>query len=309
MDVKKIIAAALWALGLYLSGLIIPLLGEVVGPFAPVPLIILYVRSGRHDGLSAIGLSTAVIFMLAGGQTAFILFLGLGLMAIGTAEGMLKRSKPENTILLAGLLPVALFLLVAASVFLKSGTNPVTALEGFFRLVINEGVKFYTALGLKEAAEAIKAISDPFIYYIVRLFPSIIIVSAVVQAALCYGLARWLIMRREGPASGPAQTSFAGWHAPDAWVWGLISALALMVMPSHTVRLAGLNLIVLFFVLYTMQGMALLEYFLKRVSIPALARGFILALVLPLLLVFVTALGVVDIWADFRKVRAGEQGK
>jgi len=34
-----------------------------------------------------------------------------------------------------------------------------------------------------------------------------------------------------------------------------------------------------------------------------------LALVLPLLLVFVTALGVVDIWADFRKVRAGEQGK
>jgi uncharacterized protein YybS (DUF2232 family) len=82
-----------------------------------------------------------------------------------------------------------------------------------------------------------------------------------------------------------------------------------MVMPSHTVRLAGLNLIVLFFVLYTMQGMALLEYFLKRVSIPALARGFILALVLPLLLVFVTALGVVDIWADFRKVRAGEQGK
>ncbi len=307
MDVKKIIAAALWAAGLYLSGLIIPVLGEVVGPFAPVPLIILYARSGRHDGLSAIGLSTAIIFMLAGWQTAFILFLGLGLMAVGTAEGMMKRFKPENTILLAGLLPVALFLLVAAYVFVKSGTNPVTALEGFSRLVINEGVRFYTALGVKEAAEAIQAISDPFIYYVVRLFPSIIIVSAVVQAALCYGLARWLIIRREGTAAVLMQTSFARWHAPDVWVWGLIAALALMAMPSQTVKFGGLNLIVLFFVLYTMQGLAIFEYLLKRFSIPALARGFILAVILPLLFVFVTALGVVDIWADFRKVRDTEK--
>ena len=305
MDVKKIIAAALWAMGLYLF----PIVREIAGPFAPVPLIILYVRSGRHDGLSAIGLSTAVIFMLVGRQTPFILFLGLGLMAIGAAEGMLKRFKPENTVLLAGMLPVALFSLVATFIFAKSGANPVTALEDFFRLAIDEWVKIYTVMGLKETADAVQAFSVPLIYYLVRLFPSIVIVFAVVQAALCYGLARWLIIRREGPASGPAQTSFAGWHAPDAWVWGLISTLALMVMPSHTVRLVGLNLIVLFFVVYTIQGMALLEYLLKRVSIPALARGFILALILPFLIVFITALGVVDIWADFRKVRAGEQGK
>ncbi len=305
MDVKKIVAAALWAAGLYLF----PIIREIIGPFAPVPLIILYVTSGRHDGLTAIGLAAAITFALAGGQTVFLVFLGLGLMAIGTAEGMLKRLKPENAILLGSLLPLALFSLVAALVFVKRGVNPVTALEGFFRLRIDEGMKLYASMGLKEAAELVQAYSDSLIYYGVRLFPSIVMVSAVIQAACCYGLARWLIIRRGGAAPGLAQTSFAGWHAPDGWVWGLIASLALIAIPSRAAWFAGLNLIILFFVLYTMQGMALLEYFLKRFSIPALARAFILALILPLLIVFVTAFGVVDIWADFRRVRVGEQKK
>jgi uncharacterized protein YybS (DUF2232 family) len=303
MDGKKIVVASLWATGLYLF----PIMSEIFGPFAPVPLIIVYVKSGRHDGLAAVGLATAITFALAGGQTVLLVFLGLALMAIGTAEGMLRRLRPENAILLGSLPPIALFSLVAAFVFAKNGVNPVTALEGFFRLRIDEGMKLYAAMGLKEAADIVRAYSDSLIYYVVRLFPSIVVASTVVQAACCYGLARWLIKRREETASGLVQTSFAGWHAPDGWVWGLIAALALLLPPLNAVKFAGWNLIALFFFLYTIQGLALLEYFLKRISIPVLVRGFILALVLPLLLVFVTALGVVDIWADFRRVRGTEK--
>ncbi len=303
MDGKKIIVASLWAAGLYLF----PIIREIVGPFAPVPLLVLYVKNGRHDGLAAVGLATASTFALAGGQAVLLVFLGLALMAIGIAEGMLKRSRPENAILLGSLPPLALFLLVAAFFFVKNGLNPLTALESFFRLRIDEGMKLYAAMGLKEAAETVRAYSDSLIYYVARLFPSIVIASTVVQAACCYGLARWLIKRREGAVSGLEQTSFAGWHAPDGWVWGLIATLALLLLPLDAVKFAGWNLIVLFFFLYTVQGLALLEYLLKRISIPALVRGFILALILPLLLVFVTALGVVDIWADFRKVRGTEK--
>lgn len=309
MDVKNVVAASLWAAGLYLAGLLIPILGEFAGLFAPAPLIIVYVRSGRRDGLAAIGLSAAIIAVLAGWQAASILLLGFCFMAAGTAEGMLRRLKPERAVLLGGVLPVGVLGLVLAVYSAQGGMSPIAVIEGHLKTGIGEIAKLYTSLGFREEAKLVTTASDIIVYYGARLTPSLAVAAAAVQAACCYGLARLFILRREGTASRLVRTSLAEWYAPDAWVWGLIAALVLIVIPSHAVRIAGWNLIILFFVVYTIQGTALLEHVLKRISVPGIGRGFIFAFILPLVAVFVTALGVLDIWADFRKVRAGEQKK
>jgi uncharacterized protein YybS (DUF2232 family) len=70
-------------------------------------------------------------------------------------------------------------------------------------------------------------------------------------------------------------------------------------------KVAGWNLTVVYATVYTIQGLAILEYGLKKLAIPSVARAFLIAFILALpFFVFVTALGVVDVWADFRKVRA-----
>jgi uncharacterized protein YybS (DUF2232 family) len=98
---------------------------------------------------------------------------------------------------------------------------------------------------------------------------------------------------------------FALWHAPDAWVWGLIAALAFSVVPHETPRFIGWNLAILFAVLYLAQGAAIVEHYLLKARLKPFLRGLIitLLLVLPPTLASVIALGIVDIWADVRKVR------
>ncbi len=308
MNYRAVIIAAAQAAVLYGAGFVIPVLGQAFALFTPVPFIIIYVRYGVGEGVAAIALSSALITFLVGWQAALILWLSFGLMALGTSEGMRRKWKPESATLLGGLLPVAAIGFALAYYFLHAGRNPVTAVEEYLKGSIAEAAAFYTSLGLADMAAVVSAVSDTFVHYLVRLIPGIAIATSVVQAACCFGLARALIMRR--PGTGPAlkETSLAAWHAPDGWVWGLIAALAAVLVPNEAVRFTGLNVAILYLVVYTAQGMANVEHALRKSGIPAAGRGFIHAVILALpTVVFLIALGVVDIWADFRKVRVAEK--
>ena len=306
LNYRTIIISAMQAAGLYLAGLIIPVLGLMAALFSPVPLLLAYVRSGKQEGLASIGLACGLVFVIAGWQGAVLFFLTFGLMAIGIAEAMQRRSKPEGAALLGGLLPIAAIGLALAAYFADLGKSPVATVEEYLQNSLVEAAKMYTSLGLTEAATMITAVSDKFIYYLIRLLPGIIIATSVVQAACCYGLARAVISRKQGPA--PDQPTLAGWHAPDVWVWGLIATLACAVIPQHAVNILSWNAAIIFGVLYTAQGIAIVEHYFRKAGFPTFVRGMLHAIVLALpIVVFVTALGVVDIWADFRKVRATEQ--
>jgi hypothetical protein len=239
---------------------------------------------------------------------AAILFFGFGLMAIGTAEGMLRRLRPERIAILGGLLPVAAAGTVLAYYLAHTGKNPLTILEGHLQDSITEAAKLYSGLGLTEMASAVTSVSGTLVHYLVRLVPGIIVATSLIQAACCFGLARAVILRKPGAVPAPSQPSLAAWHAPDAWVWGLIAALALIMVPNEAARLTGLNCAIVFSVVYLIQGLAIVEHVLRKARIQAVARSLIHTLILALpTVVFVIALGVVDIWADFRKVRRAVQ--
>lgn len=305
MQSQRMVAAALLAAGLFLIALWIPLLGQVIGFFAPVPLMIIYVQEGRRAGLLSVALSTLMIFAVAGWQDAGIYVFSFGLMAVGLSEGMAAGLKHERSVLIGGGLPVAVLALVVASLVMRSGVNPVVAAEQYLKASIAEAAKLYTTLGFREAAEAANALSDVVVHYLVRLAPSLMISAILAQAACCYGAARVFLAKKTGIPSDLRQ-SFAGWHAPDAWVWGLIGSLVLLVVPARPLPLIGWNGLILFFTLYLAQGLAVLEYALKKLSVPAFGRGLIVVVVLAMpIVMLVPALGIIDIWADFRKVRAG----
>ena len=141
---------------------------------------------------------------------------------------------------------------------------------------------------------------------LVRLIPGITVATSVFQAACCYGLSRAIVLRRPGQAlPNLNRTTLAQWHAPDVWVWGLIIGLTLMV-PNASVRWTGWNLAIVYAVVYLTQGVAIVDHYLRKGRIQPFMRGMIHTLILALpSIVFVIALGVVDIWADFRKLRGG----
>jgi uncharacterized protein YybS (DUF2232 family) len=159
-------------------------------------------------------------------------------------------------------------------------------------------------MGLKDMAAMVSSVTDTFVHYLVRLIPAITITTSVLQAAACYGISRTVILKKEVSSPLAGQPSLAFWHAPDAWVWGLIAALALLVIPNESSRLIGWNLTILFAVVYLAQGAAIIDFYLRKVRIRPFMRGLILAVILAMpSIVFAIALGIVDIWADFRKAR------
>ena len=304
MNYRSTLLASAQTLGLFIAGFIIPVLGQALILFTPVPIIVTYVRDGRAEGLTALLAAGAIVTAILGWHFAAILLFSFGLMAIGTAEGMHRRLRPESIVVLGGLLPVATAGIVLAYYLAHMGKNPVTILEGHLRDSIAEAAKLYSSLGLKEMASLVTSATDPFVHYLVRLVPGITVAMSLIQAACCFGLARAAILRTSGAVPVPSQPSLAAWYAPDAWVWGLIATLALIMVPNEAARLTGLNCAIVFSVLYLVQGIAIVEHVLRKARIKAIARSLIHALILALpTIVFVMALGVVDIWADFRKVR------
>lgn len=302
MNYKATLAAAAQAALLFLSGFFIPLLGMM---FTPVPLVLAYVRQGRSEGLSALGLSIALVAAIAGWHVAAFLLLCFGLMAVGTAEGLRRQWKPETAALAGGLMPLAALTLVAARFFLHTNKNPVTFIEAFFKDQRALAAKLYTDLKLTEVAAAVSSVPDTFIHYFVLLLPGIVVTSMILLAAASFVLSVRIITRKPGSAPALAVPSLALWHAPDVWVWGLIGTLVLILVPNETVKFTGWNLAILYSVIYLIQGISIVEHYLRKARVQTLVRGLIHAIILalPPTVACVMALGVVDIWADFRKVR------
>jgi uncharacterized protein YybS (DUF2232 family) len=307
MHFRPIIIAALQAAGLTIAGFLVPMLGQVAVIFVPVPLLLVTVLHGRRAGALSVALAAGIV-SVAGGfhATVVLFFLSFGLMALVLAEGLVKGAKPESVAAVAGILPLFVLLLVVAPALLKTGKDPMTLGEELLRRNIADVRRLYTDLGAAEVVEALDALSDRVVFYVVRLLPGMVLVTTVLQAAACYGIGRTLALRRIPGLAAARQPTFDRWHAPDAWVWPLIATLALVALAPRdsAAWFLGLNLSLLWLLVYAAQGAALLEHFLRKARMTVIARSFLQAVILLLpTAVAVIAFGVVDIWADFRKVR------
>lgn len=153
MNYRSILLAALQTIGLFFTGFVIPLLGQVIALFAPVPLILSYVRDGRREGVSALLFASAVIAAIGGWQAAAILFFSFGLMALGIGEGMRRNLKPEQTALIGGFLPIAVLMLMVIFYIARPGKGPILVAEEYLRNSIVEAAKLYNIVVFGKQAE------------------------------------------------------------------------------------------------------------------------------------------------------------
>lgn len=303
MNYRAVVVAAAQAIGLYAAGFLIPLFGQIVALLTPVPIILAYRGYGRREGLAVLLAAGLLSVVLGGWQAAALFFGGFGLMAIGIGEGIHRRFRPESVVLIGGLLPVAFIAVLLSFYFLQLGKNPLAYIDAYMRTNIAEASRIYTELGLKEMAATLSTVPDRFLYYLVRLLPAIVIATSLMQAACCYGFSRRMLLQRT--VSPEYQPFFALWYAPDAWVYGLIAALALLAIPGEPFHIVGWNCVILTSLVYLIQGSAIVEFYLVRARINPFFRGMIITMLLMLpAIVFIIALGVVDVWADVRKLKS-----
>jgi len=97
------------------------------------------------------------------------------------------------------------------------------------------------------------------------------------------------------------------WRAPDNLIWTLILAGFAMFVPVPAVALVARNAFVVLLGCYFCQGLAIVDYYLVRFRLPRGLRvvSYLLILVQHVVTVLVLALGVFDLWGNFRRLGAG----
>jgi uncharacterized protein YybS (DUF2232 family) len=103
---------------------------------------------------------------------------------------------------------------------------------------------------------------------------------------------------------------FKTWDIPWYYVIGLIIGLILVIIPDFNKSydfvfdVVGINLLVVFGILYTIIGFAVLWGIFDRFKMPVSWRVLIIILVsfFSMFLIIIPILGIIDIWLNFRKL-------
>lgn len=93
---------------------------------------------------------------------------------------------------------------------------------------------------------------------------------------------------------------------PDFLIWFLIVSGFSLLVDYPVIQQIALNVMTVLLPLYFLQGIAIMTFFFRKKAFSTLSRvfGYMFVLVINPLPLLVTAIGVFDMWFDFRKPRA-----
>jgi hypothetical protein len=159
----------------------------------------------------------------------------------------------------------------------------------------------YTPDMVRSYSEALKKLLNVF----TRLVPASMLLGAVAQYSIGY---LWFYgsTARSETETTPMESFFV-WKNPVGGVAGVIVGVIARLAGGETLRLVADNLLAVLAVFYCITGLALIEFYMRRLGFPRIMRVlFYLLLFFTQLAGFVAAvlLGFIDSFADWRKVNS-----
>jgi uncharacterized protein YybS (DUF2232 family) len=251
--------------------------------------------------LLVLGLSTLSLALLLGSFQSTIFLAEYGVMALVLAEAIRRQWSIEKTILASTALPSvasgAVLVLLISSIDFN-----LVALQQHFDEDLSQMLRQLWSEGGEPSDDALHTYVQGVFGAVVQLLPALFMLSTAVGALLNYSAAR-LLWRRLGGQPALPEMNFAQWKAPEVCVWVLIASGLGSFIPIPGLQIVGLNVLFLVSLVYLLQGLAVMVFFLNRASVPPILRSlaYILLVIQPLILLGVAAFGLFDLWTDFRR--------
>ncbi len=305
-NVKEFILGTAITTSLFMIVVLSPVVGFVFSLLAPLPIAFFAWRMGRVAGIAMFSLSIgllAAVFKIGGFVESLPFFLVLGSAGILIPEVLRRRYGIETTVGLS----VAVYLaLIAAALFGYSLTVDRSIPE-IVRSYVSESIRYsvalYEEIGLpQEQIDQLKESAPEVAAWVVN-HGLALLVTGVTFFIWLNVLGMRLLCQGRDPEF-PDFGDLACWKMPDWVVWFVIAAGAAMIVPEEAVQIAGLNVLIVALFLYLLQGLSIVQFFFRQKNIPRYLRALFYALIVlyQYLLVFVSAVGLFDIWVDFRKM-------
>ncbi|OGW16486.1 MAG: hypothetical protein A3K09_04720 [Nitrospinae bacterium RIFCSPLOWO2_12_FULL_47_7] len=137
-----------------------------------------------------------------------------------------------------------------------------------------------------------------------QTYPAFLAIGSLLCAAVNFSLVRFLLVRL-GNATPDFMGKFSIWVLPDQVIWLFIYSAVSFYLPLGDFKAFGLNLFVVTMAVYFLQGLAIVIHVLESKAVPGFLWIIVLFLVVtqPLLMGIVAGIGLLDLWADFRKLK------
>jgi uncharacterized protein YybS (DUF2232 family) len=288
---------------LLVSGVILPAAGVIFIPFVPQPVLSLGLKYGAGLGLGVLFAALVILGVLAGEALTFV----YSVFAIMTVLffwllGRLRTVEYLITCVAAAMLSAACGLLLY---FYGSWEVMVQDFRGSLMDHLTTALRVHEKLGFPdESLNLFREKIPEIVEQMLQLLPSLLFVS------LCFiVLLNLLFLCRRFPdrrAQWLSMETFREWKCPEQVVWLFIACGFILFVPAGgALKIFALNILLIMAVCYFIQGLAVIAYFFHKNNVPRFLRSatYILIVFQQMFTVLVTALGLFDLWGDFRRLK------
>lgn len=302
-------AALLGAVGsfvLFAAYLAVPPLGIFSGILAPFPAAYNRLVHGRVSSLIVIlGAATAITALF--GMFAGGLYLGMcGMIGFFMPELLLRGLSGSRALFWTTTANLLIFIAGFVAYSTASGINIQQLITTEISSSLKQAVAIYEKGGVTgEELELLKRSMSTAAELLQRLYPALVTVMLIVIAGCNLALVKKTTVKT---AANIVIEDFSTFRNPDLLVWALLAAGFSLLLPASPLTTPVLNILLITVVLYFFQGMAVVSALITKHAVPAFVRILLYAMLIiqPYLLVLVAAIGLFDLWVDFRTPKPQE---
>ncbi len=336
------------SVGLFVSMSLLPLFGVFLGIFTPAPLFFFYYRRGRLFGLTMTGLAilgVLAIYALVGRSFGVIFFFECAILAVVMAEAFIRRLGPTRAVgYPAGvILGMGVVLMLGASLFL--GQNPWDFAKAVVERQVHGSLQVYELLlsgGDQAPGQPAPALQDQprgsagevdpapleqpeqaeetpsglslspeltrLASVLISLFPGFMVLGTILVVWANFMVGRHFVGRTAGLP--PEFSDLTVWSAPEPLIWVVIACGFGIFLPFRTLNILAANGLLMLGLLYFFQGLSIVAFWLEKKGAPVFLKtaAYTLIALMQTIDVMIAALGLFDMWFDFRKLKKSQPG-
>lgn len=277
-------------------------MGAFVHIFLAVPVALAGFTAGTLPAMVVLLVSAAIQYVAAG-SASLILYLtqfGIpGLVLVHALRHGIGWPRAVARVVVAGAM---LLLLLAGYTAYSADTSISVLVADYIDAEMEQVYSVYAEAEMEDAQlEELLAVLENTADFLKRAYAGITVASlglvylVTVMVVYLFGRGRFSLPGVE----------FYHFKVAEPVIWVLIIAGFSLLAPVEQIQITGLNVLTVLLPLYFVQGIAIVAFYFRKKAFSLLARifAYTIMLVINPLPLMVTALGIFDLWFDFRKPR------
>ena len=273
----------------------------------PVMFIIVGVKNGIIEGIISLMTTCTILAYIIDPMIALYLFLGFAPITIAIIYTIKKRKSVMEVLLYSTVVLFASILLFFTLVNLREG-NLLMQIEVVFKESLTLRIKNLSEMGLAsiEVLEDKNFLTNAF-NEMLLISPSTILFLSLIVGYINYSLS---IMGLNKSGINIVNTpKFSKFRLPNNIAIGTLVMFltALIVKQLNFIYYDAIvkNIVVLLGFMLLIQGLSIIDFFLIKIKVRTVFRFIFISLtvIIAPLITIVSALGLMDVLVDFRKLR------